>query len=209
VPDWFDADTWPLEAAIAWLLYGDKRLVANEARRPDRPSSKSLTFRARLLENEKAAARYEVYSGSLYRATLRDGWSLGASGVPHPVDRAIKQALSILRTVRAATGVCSNGTQRTPIPPKVWKLSRLIDDPRLGLILHTARGGVAWRCIDVPAARFRAFRAKRGRRPEGLVGSKRPGSSITTLERIQRNERRMGLAFGEKRGRPRSREVYP
>jgi hypothetical protein len=200
VTDWFDADTWPLEAAIAWLLYGDKRLSGIEARRRHRPSSKSITFRTRLVGYEEAAARCEVHSGSLYRAEIRDALRSSTSGAPHPIDQTIKHALSILRRVRPAMGSSGNGTQRTPIPPKIWKLRHLVDDPRLGLILRAARDGTAWRHVDVPAAPFRGFRAKRGRRPLGL-GSKRPGGSIKTSERLQRNERRMGLASVERRGR--------
>jgi hypothetical protein len=29
--DWFETDRWPLEVAIAWLLYGDKKLSAPAA----------------------------------------------------------------------------------------------------------------------------------------------------------------------------------
>ena len=205
--DWFEADTWPLEAAIAWLLYGDKRLSGSEAtkalgRRRDH-ASKPLTFRAHLLERDKKVARCEVSPGSLYRAEMRDALS-----AQHRINRAIKQVLSILRSVRPATG--SNGTQRTPISPKLWKLARLVDDQRLGLILRTARESTAWRHIDVPAAPFRRYPAKRGRRPLGL-GPKAPGGSIKTSERIHRNERRIaGLAYTETKGRPRgSRNVHP
>jgi hypothetical protein len=124
--DWFEADTWPLEAAIVWLLCGDKRLSGIEAtrslRRRRHQSSQAQAFRARLDKNEKQAARFEVHRWSLYRAEIRD-----ASGGPgaHPIDQAIKQALSILRGVRPATGCCGKSPERTPIPPKTWKLARL------------------------------------------------------------------------------------
>jgi hypothetical protein len=207
--DWFEADTWPLEAAIAWLLYGDMRLCGAAAalafERREHPSRKLPTLAMRLLINEGLAATVEAKDGSLYRADMRTNWAPGAKA-DHPFTRALKSG-AIVMSSRPATGRCDDG-QRTSISPKIWRSARLVDDRQRGLtlVIEGPKDTHIWRDIDVPAAPFRSFRMKRGRRPAGVTTGV-TGESTKNIERWQTKYRRQKIRWGQEpaklpRGRP-------
>jgi hypothetical protein len=206
--DWFEADTWPLEAAIAWLLYGDRRLCGPAAalacERREHPSRKLPTLAMRLLINEGLAATVEAKNGSPYRSNMRTGWAPGARA-EHPFTRALKSAATVM-VGRPAAGRCDDG-QRVSIPPKIWRSARLVDDRQRGLtlVIEGPKETRTWRDIDVPAAPFRSFRTKRGRRPAGITTGV-TGEGVKNIERLKTKYRHQKIRWGqENRERPISR----
>jgi hypothetical protein len=205
--DWFEADTWPLEAAIAWLLYGDKSLcgsvAASALERRQNPSAKMPRLGIRLAVNEGLAATWEVHPGALYRPGLRKGWVSQKQTAASLFDLGVRMAANMMRG-RRATG-CPGDGARSDIPPRLWKISELIDH-RSGFMLRE-KSGTTWRFIDVPAAPFRSLSAKRGRRPLGVSGQS-PGGSMKTEERLRTKARHQNTLWGhqtptERLGRPR------
>jgi hypothetical protein len=204
VTDIWDAEQWPLEAAVAWVLYGDKRLFAEVAaiafqRRSD-PSLKLATLANRLLIYQGQAAVLEAVDGSLYRKEMRKGWTTGivsANGA-HPITQGIKRVAKVM-VGRPATG-CPGAAQRMPIPEDLWKSAAIVDHRQSGLILRVAGEpiGATWRYIDVTAAPFQLeFRAKRGRRPAGIGdGARLPRKGKKTKQRLRTQQKQRAEGWG-------------
>jgi hypothetical protein len=199
---WFDAATWPLEAAVIWIATGDRRLseaACNFAMgRRDRPDEKRPTLGMWLILREGLARTFEAVDGSLYRSELREGWIAGLPGQHHPVDRAISCVCQMMLG-KPATARQVTSSQRTPIPARLWQSAVLVDHRKRGLILRlpTEPDDAAWEQIDVPAAPFRTVKAKRGRHPAGL--SDRPRAieySVKNDERLKRKKTRADAQAG-------------
>jgi len=221
-PIW-DADHWPLEAAIAWILYGDKQLFETVAaialQRRAHPLLTLPTLSHRLLVNEGLAAGPEAVDGSLYRERMRRDWTPGdiCGDAEHPIRRAFARAEKMLRKI--PSWGCRGLSRRAPIPPEDRKSAIIMDDRRLGLTLRAPEqtDDFAWRHIDVPAMPFRALGAKRGRRPAGLGDSARlthQGDKTIQRKRTQQKQRaeRRGTPVPQKRpktGRPKGSRNAP
>lgn len=190
---WFDAATWPLEAAVVWLATGSRQLskAAGQLalKRRDCPNQKLPSLGHWLVVREGLARELEFVNGALYRADVRQGWRPGLPGQHHPFDKALVATCQLLRG-KHATG--RRGTSRREfIPGAVWRSALLVDDRKRGLFAQLLRvpDELAWQHVDVPAAVFRGLKAKRGRRPAGLSGSPRVVLyGEKTAERLKRKK---------------------
>jgi hypothetical protein len=202
-----------MEAAVIWVATGDRRLSAGAAQialdRRKGSQQKLPTLGLWLVAFEGLARGLEAVDGALYREEMREGWTPGLLGQPHPFERAL------IRTCQLLIGRHTTGqrglSQRVSIPGAWWRSAVLVDDRRRGVLarLSWQSDGAAWQHIDVPAAAFRTLKAKRGRRPAGMSGSLRAGRySKKTEERLKRKKVLSDEQWGiepleRKAGRPR------
>jgi hypothetical protein len=199
---WFDAATWPLEAAIVWIATGNRRLsgaaynFALEWRR--KPEGRRPRLGIWLMIPQGLAFEFEAVDGAMYRPELRQGWVAEKlkQDDPHPLDRAIS-CLCQMMSGKPATGLRGTSSQRTPIPARLWKSAEVVDDRKHGLILRSLSDDMGWEQINVPAAPFRAVKAKRGRHPAGLSDRPRAISySVKNDERLKRKKTRADAQAG-------------
>ena len=187
---WFDAATWPIEAAIVWVATGNRSLVLEAVRlalqRRDASHQRLPTLGHWLVAREGLVRERESVAGALYREELREGWTPGVLGQRHPFDRALARTRQMLidKPAKGQRGA----SQRESIPGEWWKSAILVDDRKRGVIARSSRrpDDVCWQHIDVPAAVFRALKGKRGRRAAGLSTSPRATfPSNKTVERLR------------------------
>jgi hypothetical protein len=217
---------WPLEVAIVWVATGDVDLCHAAFQlvieRRASPAAKCPSMATWLMVHEGLSTLYEATPGAIYRKRIRDDWKPGDRHGLHPLERAMDETASILRshlrskrgrtrdTRRLSRGKRSDIDSKdvvTWIPTRAWSGVNLVDHRKWGVIILApdATKTGHWHEIEVLAEPFKALGADRGRQ---TVTQRRRTSTAAEKnnERIQRklanHDRKKGRPAKKRRGRP-------
>lgn len=174
----FDDEFWPLAAAIAWVLTGDRRTTEFVAEDAD-----GFSLGTYFAVTEGAASPYSVVKP----------WRREAQRETRPFSWALAEAAKVLSaSPTPARGRPSDSEARVEIPRGFWRLGRIIEATSKGRksglssLLGVSANQLRWTHIEVPSAPFRrSWRAKAGVKVVGTVRRPASAADVRAVEIIR------------------------